>query len=204
MFEPEQRAAFGILIDELGLFTALRVGGRTQRHQLSGEPFDHLPAPDSEDERLSREQIGPAIVLYRQLLEEVSQERAYAITERVVVEGAVIFLEETIGRLPRERLLAMGDDQRETFVRAKGAKFFNATIEWDYIERDEVQFTVTHCKFPDLCEEAGVPELAPVFCEGDGEFFGGVESDVELERPHTIARGGEDCPFRIYLTESDA
>jgi len=203
MLEREKRAAFGVLVDELGLFRALKIGGRLQRQRFAGEPFDDLPPPEDEDERLSREQIAPAIVLYRQLRRDVSQNRAYEITERVVVEASVHFLARTIGRLPREKLIEMGEDEREEFVRARGSDFFNATIEWDRISRDAVEFTVTHCAFPELCEEAGVPELAPVFCEGDREFFGGVESDVELERPHTIAQGGPDCPFRISLRESN-
>jgi predicted ArsR family transcriptional regulator len=98
----------------------------------------------------------------------------------------------------------MEDDDREEFVRERGRKFFNATIEWDRISETAVEFTVTHCEFPGLCEAAGVPELAPVFCKGDGAFFGGVESDVELERPHTIAQGADDCPFRISLRDPDS
>lgn len=203
MFKPEQRAAFGVLVDEFGLLQALKVGGRVQRQRFAGAPFDELPPPEDDDERLSREQIAPAIVLYRQLRRDVSEERAYAITERVVVEGAVHFLGRQIGRLPRDELVAMGDAERDNFVRERGENFFNATIEWDRVSRDAVEFTVTHCAFPGLCEDAGVPELAPVFCEGDRKFFGGVESDVQLERPHTIAQGGPDCPFRISLRESD-
>lgn len=203
MFKREERAAFGVLVDELGLVRALKVGGRLQRKRFAGEPFGDLPPPEDEDERLSREQIGPAIVLYRQLQRDLSQDRAYEITERVVIEGSIHFLARTIGRLPREELVLMEDDEREEFVRERGREFFNATIEWDRISETAVEFTVTHCEFPDLCEAAGVPELAPVFCEGDGEFFGGVESDVELERPHTIAQGGPNCPFRISLRDPD-
>lgn len=204
MFRREERAAFGILLDELGLIDALRIAGRTQRDQLAGEPFGDLPPPEGRDERLSREQIGPAIILYRHLKREFSEERALRVTERVVVEGAVIFLQRTIGRLRREELADLDHAERERFVREKGSRFFNATIEWNIIDEGEVKFTVTHCKFPGLCEEVGVPELAPVFCKGDGEFFGGVESDVELDRPHTIAEGGPNCPFHIYMAEPDS
>jgi len=198
MIKREDIVGFRILVDELGLVDALRIGGRTQRRLLGGEPFDHLDAPHNDDERQSREQIGPAIVLYRQLRREYGEDRALAVIERVIIEASVVFLSKTVGRLRRDDLLAMGDDEREAFVRQKGRHFANATLTWDHIGAESVEFTVTHCRFPPLCEKAGVPELAPLFCRGDAEFFGGVEQDVDLERPHTIAEGAETCPFHIY------
>ena len=203
MFKREDQKAFKILIDELGLVSAIRIGARVQRKVFTGEPFEELPEPDSEDERLSRQQIGPAIVLYRELKEKLTEERAYEVTERVVVEASVVFLSKTVGRLRRRELLSMGDAEREAFVREKGEKFFNANLSWDRIDADAVEFTVLHCKFPPLCEAVGEPELAPVFCKGDAEFFGGVEEDVDLERPHTIAEGGPNCPFHIYLRDGE-
>jgi Amt family ammonium transporter len=49
--------------------------------------------------------------------------------------------------------------------------------------------------------EAGVPELAPVFCKGDARFFGTVEPDVELIRPTMIATGGARCDFTLRFAE---
>jgi hypothetical protein len=201
MFSREDSAAFKILIEELGLVDALRIGGRTQRRVFAGEPFDDFDPPETENERESRDQIGPAIVLYRELRREVDRERALEVAERVIVEASIIFLGKTIGRLRRRELLDLEDREREQFVRRKGDKFFNATLEWEQIEVDTVEFTVTHCEFPPLCEATGVPELAPLFCEGDAQFFGDVEEDVDLDRPHTIAEGAETCPFRITLRE---
>jgi hypothetical protein len=202
MFEPEERAALDILRDELGIIRAIQVGAQVQIRRALGEPFDELDEPTSRDEALSRRQIGPAIVLYRILRNRMTREEALQVVERVIIEGAVVFLSNTMGRLRRRELLSMGDQERDQFVRTKGEKFFNATLRWEEISEDEVYFTVTHCKFPALCEAVGVPELAPLFCKGDFEFFGGVESDVRLERPHTIAEGADTCPFHIYLTES--
>ncbi len=201
MFGSEDRAAFKVLIEELGLIDALRVGGRTQRRVFAGEPFAEFPPPESDGERKSRDQIGPAIVLYRELLEEVSRERALQVAERMIIEASIVFLSETVGRLRRSELLEMGDREREAFVRERGNQFFNATLRWEEIDEEVVEFTVTHCEFPPLCEAAGVPELAPLFCKGDAEFFGGVEDDVALERPHTLAEGAESCPFRIEMRE---
>lgn len=199
MFQAEERAAVRILFDELGFMEGVRLAARVQTRVLSGDPFDDLQAPDSEDERRSRDQIAPALVLYDELLADYQQPRAYEIVERVAVEGAVQFLSRTIGPLRREDLLDLSDAARHEFVESKGEKFFNATLRWETIEEDEVVFTVVACRFPGLCEAVGYPELAPVFCAGDGKFFGGVEEDVDLDRPHTIAEGADTCPFHIYL-----
>ena len=70
------------------------------------------------------------------------------------------------------------------------------------VSRDEVEeaaafFRVTFCRFPRMCAEAGVPELAPVFCAVDAHFFGGVERSIALDRPETLAAGGGSCPFSL-------
>jgi predicted ArsR family transcriptional regulator len=78
-----------------------------------------------------------------------------------------------------------------------GAQFFNATMRWDEIGPQCVRFTVTHCRFPELCAAAGEPEVAPLLCKGDAVYFGEVLGSVHLERPHTLAGGGPECPFTL-------
>jgi hypothetical protein len=202
--EPEEITAGRILADEVGALEAMRIGVRLRTAEMRGEPFVELPEPVDEDERLSRAQIGPAILLYRELRERHGPREAYRITERSVVEATLVFLGRTIGTLDRGEIEAMDDEEQQSYVREIGRKFFNATLDWGEISGERVEFTVTHCHFPDLCEACGVPELAPVFCAGDAEFFGGVEPGVELERPTTIARGGEHCAFTIRWAERES
>lgn len=195
--QPGALQAVKILVRGLGLFRALGVIWRLTRRQGRGEPFHELPPPDSEEERLSREQIGPGLILYDELCKVVSEEEARAMTRDAVISGAIAFLRKSIGPLRARDLKAMDETQREAFVQERGKRFFNATMRWDKIEHDEVRFTVTSCRFPRLCREAGFPQLAPLFCEGDATFFGSVEPNVTLERPHTIAGGAKSCPFTL-------
>lgn len=195
--DPNERLAAPILVRELGVLGALRIGRAIRRLERTGAPFAELPAAESEQERLSREQIGPAILLYLVLRERFDQARALAITEEIVVEAACVFLRQSIGSLRRAELEALDEDGKQAFVKERGERFFNATVTWDEIGTERVRFTVTHCRFPPLCAAAGVPELAPVFCKGDARFFGTVEPDVELIRPHTIAGGATTCPFTL-------
>lgn len=195
--DAEERVGAPILLREVGIWRSLKVGRAVRRGLRRGEPFGHLAPPDCAKEAASRDQIGRAILLYRALTEVVGRERAFSITEKVVVEAACVFLAEQIGSLDRETIDAVPADERRAWVTERGERFPNSTVRWDRIDDGGVDFTVTACRFPRLCAEAGAPELAPVFCAGDSKFFGTVEPDVTLDRPQTIAGGAETCVFRL-------
>ncbi len=199
--DPNERIAAPILLKELGVLGALRVGRRIRRRMKRGEPFAEMPPPQGDDERLSREQIGPAVLLYQELQRVTSQAESMRITEEVVVEAGILFLRDTLGPLRRADLEQLDEAGREQFAKERGARFFNATMRWDEIGDDRVRFTVTACRFPRLCADCGVPELAPVFCRADARYFGTVEPDVTLTRPHTIAEGATECPFALQWAQ---
>lgn len=199
--DPNERLAAPILVRELGVFRALKVGRRIRRQLRAGEPFGHLPSPESPQERLSREQIGPAILLYKALKEVVDERAAWRISEQIVVVAACVFLRQSMGELKRSELAQMDDEARDRFAKDKGERFFNATVDWHEVSGERVYFEVTACRFPPLCAAAGVPELAPIFCKGDAKYFGTVEPGVRLERPYTIAEGAKTCPFTLTWSE---
>lgn len=170
-----------------------------QRKVARGEPFGDLPPPNDAREAGSREQAGPALVLYETLREHVFEAEALSITAEVVEEGAVVFLGRTLGSLRQADLSRLNDADRRKFVEDKGSRFPNAVPVWDEVSPDRVRFTVHACRLVELVVQAGRPELAPLFCQGDARFFGTVEPDVELIRPHTIAGGAASCPFTIQF-----
>jgi hypothetical protein len=200
--DADERIGAPILIRELGIWTALKVGRRVRRELKSGAPFVHMEPAANERDRLSRGQIGRAIVLYSTLQRYRSQEQALRLTRAIVVEAACVFLGEQIGSLSRASLANIPQPERRGWVEEKGSRFFNATMRWDRVDDRGVDFTVTACAFPPLCVAAGVPELAPIFCAGDAKFFGAVEPNVMLDRPKTIADGDECCVFRLRFAES--
>lgn len=195
--DPDERAGAPVLVRELGVWRAVKTGKKVRERLRAGEPFAHLAPPSDRADELSRGQIGRAIVLYRVLEERVGRARAMDVTEKVVAEAACRFLGQQLGSLSRVTVEAVPEQSRRTWIEEKGARFFNATIAWDRVDTDGVDFTVTACRFPALCREAGVPELAPIFCAGDAAYFGSVEPNVTLERPHTIASGAATCCFRL-------
>lgn len=200
-FDRPTRAAFGVLWRRLGFFRALSVGLAIDRQRAGGRPFGHLPPPVDDKERQSRDQIGPAIVLFALLVERYGDTKALSVTAEVVEAAALAFLGETVGPLRRAQLAAMDAEARDRFVRERMSRFPNAEVRFEHIGADEVRFTVTACRFVNLCHAAGCPELAPLFCAGDARFFGEVEPDVVLIRETTLAVGGDRCPFVLRYAD---
>jgi hypothetical protein len=195
-------AALAVLRARMGTGPALGLGLRLSWERLKGAPFKALPPAEGPDEKKSRAQIGPAIILYRLLLARgMAQAEAFALVREVVLAAGVAFMGQTLGSLTRAELEALDEAGRRAFVESRGQRFFNAELRWDHVGTHEVRFTALSCRFPALCEAVGALELAPLFCEVDEAFFGAVEEGVSLERPHTIAGGAETCPFRLKWTD---
>lgn len=186
-----------MLARRLGWRGACAVGLRTWRRLARGEPFAGLPAAVDARERGSRDQAGPAIVLIEELGRIVHEAEALSITAEVVEEGAVVFLTRTLGPLDRAGLERLSEPERRREIEARGARFPNAVPVWEEISPDRLRFTVHRCRLVELVRDAGHPELAPLFCQGDARFFGTVEPDVVLERPHTLAHGDGRCTFTL-------
>lgn len=189
--------AMELLFIRLGPVQAALVCLDVAVDQLAGRPFGHLPPPLDDREASSRAQAGPAILLYGALRRRMHPDRALALTREVVVAGAVIFLSTSVGPLDRHTLSSLSRAELESFAKTIAGRFFNAELRWDEISGKAVRFTVTHCLFPDLCRAAGVPEIAPLLCEGDAVYFGEVLGTVDLTRSQTIASGGRNCPFEL-------
>ena len=204
LFDRTTWAALSILRRHLGLWTALRVGINVERRVKAGDPFKALPPATDDKERGSREQLGPALVLFEVLCGRVSSDTARTITAEVVEIGAHIFLRQSIGTLDLAHLSTLDEAERRAYVEARMARFPNADARIDFVEPDRVGFTVTSCRFVRLCREVGLPDLAPIFCAGDASYFGGIEPDVQLIRPQTLAAGGSCCPFELRYDDASA
>ncbi len=195
-------AALAVLRARLGTPRALSLGLRLTMAKLSGAPFKDLPPATGRDEKLSRAQIGPAILLYRLLQDRgMGQAEAFALVREVVLAAGVAFMGQTLGSLTRAELQALDEAGRQAFVHERGRRFFNAELRWDEVSADAVRFTAESCRFPALCAAVGAPELAPLFCEVDEAFFGAVEAGVTFERPGTIAEGAKTCPFTLRWSD---
>ncbi len=186
-----------ILDRALGRWKATKVLAEVAAEQLRGRPFSHLPPAVDLRETLSRRQCAPAILAYLALRRRLDEEQALELTRELVLAGTIRFLEYAIGPLDRDELLALDAPTREAKIRRLGDRFFNATIRWDEISAKRIRMTVTHCLFPRLCRLGGAPAVAPLLCQGDAVYFGEVLGTIELNRSHTQAEGGAECPFDL-------
>jgi hypothetical protein len=192
-----------VLARQLGWRRALGVGVELERRVRRGEPFDRDPdAPLEADDVWSREQIAPAIVLYR-LLQEGDREGAMELTRQVVLESAAVWMRHALGDMTIHRWRALDAPGRMELLKSRTSRFGNMVLADMEVSDASAFFRVTACRFPALCAQAGAPELAPLFCEVDAHYFGGVERSIALERPETLATGGEGCPFSLTWRGSE-
>lgn len=190
------RAALKAISRELGLCSTLKVGMKIAFLRGTADPFKRFDTPVDEKEARSREQLKPAVLLYRVLLNQSPQAEALRVTREVVQATGRAFLNGILGDLDLHALVA--SEHREVTLRERLALIPNANFSLRF-EEDTLHFTVSACRFVGLCHQLGHPELAPLFCSVDDAFFGHDLKGVSLERETTIAEGGHHCPFVFTL-----
>lgn len=188
------------IVASLGPIGAARVFAEVAWRLLRGEPFASLPPATSQKERESRRQAAPVFVLHRVLVARQVPD-ALELVARIVEVGGVRSLSRALGPLSREAFGAMDDRERRAWVDRLARSFPNARPDFQEVSAQRVRFTVHHCTFVTLAHAVGEPALATVFCRADEAYFGKVDKDVELIRPHTLARGGPECPFELRFVD---
>jgi hypothetical protein len=187
-------AGFRVLVRRFGLPRAIRLGARGER---APDPFARLGKAGSLAEELSRQQLAPAARLYRVLAAEFGPEEASEATREVVVAATLAFLAVLVGPLDLPALLALSPEHRLARVGDLVARFFNAEGRVDAAGDDGFDYRVHRCHFVELCTAIGLPELAPLLCEGDLAYFN--RDRLRLARPSTLASGGDACLFRFRV-----
>lgn len=67
---------------------------------------------------------------------------------------------------------------------------------------DHYDFNVTRCRYAELYNALGVPELGAILsCNRDGAFIEGFNADVALTRTQTIMQGAPYCDFRYRRSD---
>lgn len=165
------------------------------RMQVRGEPFSHLGHPEDERDRLSRRQIGPAILLYRALRLRVDAEQALALTREVVLSAGVVFLEALLADVdPREADPAL---EPRTKLESFSERFFNAEGTLTVADARTASFDVCRCRYVELLDAADARILGPLFCEVDASYFRQEFTSLRLSRTQTRMQNGKTCDFRF-------
>jgi predicted ArsR family transcriptional regulator len=63
---------------------------------------------------------------------------------------------------------------------------------------DKLEFNVTRCRYAELYQELGLPELgALIHCSRDFAMAEGFSGEVKLRRTQTLMQGASHCDFRF-------
>ena len=189
------RAAVTQLTTALGPVDAVVALARISAAIARGEPWRELPAPVDVRDKKSRTHVGSVVVLYREMQTRMPQLDAFALARKVVLAGGTAFLDGVFPSISAAELADAATSLVENFVNAEG------TIERH--GKTEIDFQVSRCRFVELMNAVGTPELAPLFCEVDAAFFE-AKRTITLHRPLTIAAGDDRCEFRFRAAASSS
>jgi hypothetical protein len=189
--------AVRLLLRELGAAAALKVLAGVVVDQIKGEPWRGMNPTADTKEALSRRQIGGAVILERRLRSVVSPDKARALNADVVKYASVEFLKRNIPQLNKSDILSMPNEKRDAFLFEINEKFFNSDAEFELHGEESLDLRITRCRFVELLAAIGEADMAPVFCEGDGEFFTSHQDEIILDRPEKLSTGGKICDFRF-------
>ena len=193
------RAALQTMLREIGLLSTIKLGWYIAGNTLMTDPFKSIGKSKDQADKLSRRQLKPAIFVYRYFLKKYESQEALALTKKVVQASGRAFLNTVLHDLDIPTLIH--STQREEIVRDRLRQVPNVTFSLKF-EEEALHFTVSACRFVQLCHAIHHPELAPLFCSVDDVFFGHDLKGVSLQRATTIAQGGHTCPF-IFSIEDD-
>jgi hypothetical protein len=63
---------------------------------------------------------------------------------------------------------------------------------------EKLEFNVTRCRYAEMFQELGLPELGALFhCSRDFAMAEGFSGDIELKRTQTLMQGASHCDFRF-------
>lgn len=118
-------------------------------------------------------------------------------------ERVVEIVRETIIRIAQEQgaqlVETMGGNDLAAFASSLQFWTQDNALELDIVHQsdDAFSFNVTRCRYAELYQALGIPELGAVMsCNRDWSLIQGFNPDIELERTQTIMQGAPYCDFR--------
>lgn len=185
------------LVKTIGIGDTIMVFAGVARDAARGEPWKKLGPPEDRNDALSRRQLGTAVLLERNLRAVTSVERARAIVSGIVHPASIVFLKNNVPVIRKKELLAMPPNEQKRYLRGIAEKFFNAGADLTLEGDTRLLFTVRRCRFVELLESIGEPGMAPMFCEGDRDFFENHQPEIIFERPEKLSDRGRICDFQF-------
>jgi hypothetical protein len=148
---------------------------------------------------LDRRRIEAMILtpVFKAFAQELGEDKTREIMGRTIVQIA-----REQGRTLAKRT---GASDLQAFARAKEPYTRGNTMEVEVLAADDRQysFDVTRCKYAEMYNELGIPELGYILsCGRDYAMSQGFNSHIRLSRSQTIMQGASHCDFR-YVSDKD-
>ena len=157
---------------------------------------EKMQKPDSLNEIgvLKRREIEARIVspLLEALGERFGRDEVLEVAREVIVQIAT--------QQGAELAEMMGGNSMGDFVAAQSNWTKGDALATEILEQndEEFNFNVTRCRYAEMYQALGIPELGAVMsCNRDFMLMQGFNPDIELTRTQTIMEGAAYCDFRF-------
>ena len=130
--------------------------------------------------------------------EEFGRDEVIAIVKKVIIQLA--------SQQGSELAETMGGTDAEAFMDSLAYWTRDDALQLDVIENNQtsLHFNVTRCRYAELYNALGIPELGAVFsCNRDYALIEGFNPDASLKRTQTIMQGASHCDFRYTFPEDN-
>ena len=138
-----------------------------------------------------RIEAGVLIPMLQAFQRAVGKERANEIAREVIAE---------LARQDGERWAQHYGDDLPAMQKVSGVWSAGGSLEIEPLEQSpgKLDFNVTRCRYAELYQELGLPELGYLFhCSRDFAMVEGFSRSIELKRTQTIMQGAQHCDFRF-------
>ena len=148
---------------------------------------------------LNRREIEARLLapLLEALSKEFDRERVLEITCKVIQEIAL--------QQGAQFRNSMKTNDLEHFAEVQETWKKDNAIQTEVLEltRKKFSFNVYRCRYAEMYQHLGIPELGKVLsCDRDFAFIEGFNPDIQLTRTQTIMEGADICDFRYELMGS--
>ena len=145
---------------------------------------------------IERREIEASVLapLIRAFAKELGEERTFSILRAVIRD-----LAQTAGRDFATRLQGNGIRELRAVVELWCE---NQALEIDWIRQDSevLEFHVTRCRYAELYQQLGIPELGAILsCGRDGAMIAGFNPAMKFRRSQTRLGGAPYCDFYYEL-----
>ena len=139
---------------------------------------------------LQAQVIGP---IHAEMVAQLGREKADAILDAAIKKAAIAEGQSFAAKAPGGQT-SLAHFQKLYELWTKGGAL---EIELLKSTGAEFNFDVTRCRYAETYKEMGLGHIGQLMsCNRDGTFCQGYDSNIELERKHTIMGGAPRCTFR--------